>query len=144
MSGNPAPAIDEALAGRAARYHTVVDSTYLYVNSMDSDQSNRNFPCTACGACCRNLRHTPLYASLDRGDGTCLHFDTGTNLCRIYESRPKICRVAEMFEAFEDRLTWEEYVDLNLQSCHELHAQTRALELATRPIERSDTCSSSI
>lgn len=82
----------------------------------------RIFPCTACGACCRNLSRSPLYASLDRGDGTCRHFDDSTNLCSIYDTRPAICRVDEMFEAFEDRLTWEEYVDLNLQSCRELRA----------------------
>ena len=84
---------------------------------------NRIFPCTACGACCRNLSRSPLYASLDRGDGICRHFDISANLCRIYEIRPKICRVTEMFEAFEDRLTWEEYVDLNLQSCRALRRQ---------------------
>ena len=39
--------------------------------------------------------------------------------------------MTEMFEAFEDRLTWEEYVDLNLQSCHELRARTRAPELGS-------------
>ena len=87
-------------------------------------RGHRIFPCSACGACCRNLSHSPLYAGLDRGDGICRHFDTGANLCRIYEIRPKICRVTEMFEAFEDHLTWEEYVDLNLQSCHELRART--------------------
>ena len=91
-------------------------------------RGRRIFPCTACGACCRSLSHAPIYAGLDRGDGICRHFDTGTNLCRIYEIRPKICRVTEMFEAFEDRLTWEEYVDLNLQSCRELRARTRTPE----------------
>ncbi len=101
----------------------------MYVSPpKDAGPSNRIFPCTACGACCRNLSHSPLYASLDRGDGICRHFDTGTNLCRIYEIRPKICRVTEMFEAFEDRLTWEEYVDLNWQSCRELRARTHTSE----------------
>ena len=108
--------------------------------SSGTETSARLFPCTACGACCRNLSHSPLYASLDRGDGICRHFDTRTNLCRIYETRPKICRVTEMFEAFEDRLTWEEYVDLNLQSCRELHTRTYTAD--TVPTGRSDTCSS--
>ena len=91
-------------------------------------RGHRIFPCTACGACCRSLSDAPLYAGLDRGDGICRHLDIGANLCRIYEVRPKICRVTEMFEAFEDRLTWEEYVDLNLQSCRELRARTRTPE----------------
>ena len=99
-------------------------------------RGSRTFPCTACGACCRNLNHSPLYADLDRGDGICRHLDIRTNLCRIYETRPKICRVAEMFEAFNDRLTWQEYVDLNLQSCHELHSITYTPE----PAGRSNAC----
>ena len=94
-------------------------------------RGNRIFPCIACGACCRNLIHSPLYATLDRGDGICHHFDIGANLCRIYETRPKICRMTEMFEAFEDRLTWEEYVDLNLQSCHELRSRAHTPEPGT-------------
>ena len=99
-------------------------------------RGNRTFPCFACGACCRNLNHSPLYADLDRGDGICHHLDIRTNLCRIYEARPKICRVTEMFEAFNDHLTWEEYVDLNLQSCHELHSITYTPE----PAGRSNAC----
>ena len=94
-------------------------------------RGSRIFPCIACGACCRNLIHSPLYADLDRGDGICRHFDISTNLCRIYETRPKICRVSEMFEAFEDRLTWEEYVDLNLQSCHDLRSRAHTPEPGT-------------
>ena len=95
----------------------------MYPSSSEGTApSNRIFPCTACGACCRNLSYSPLYANLNRGDGICRHFDASTNLCRIYETRPKICRVTDMFEIFEDRLTWEEYVDLNLQSCRELRA----------------------
>ena len=94
-------------------------------------RGSRIFPCIACGACCRNLIHSPLYTDLDRGDGICRHFDVSTNLCRIYEIRPRICRVSEMFEAFEDRLAWEEYVDLNLQSCHELRSRAHTPEPGT-------------
>ena len=102
---------------------TATVTSPLPSNSKGASQ-RRIFPCTACGACCRNVSHSPLYAGLDRGDGTCRHLDVGTNLCRIYEARPIICRVTEMYEAFEDRLTWEEFVDLNLKSCRELRART--------------------
>ena len=82
------------------------------------------FPCTRCGACCRNLGKSSLFSQLDRGDGVCRHLDVNTNLCQIYETRPKICRVSDMFGAFEDRLTWGEYVALNQQACRELQARS--------------------
>ncbi len=33
-----------------------------------------------------------------------------------------------MFEAFEDRLTWPEYVAINLQACRDLRVQTNTPE----------------
>ena len=48
------------------------------------------FYCDRCGACCRNLRKSKLYAELDRGDGTCRYL--AGNLCSIYENRPLLCR----------------------------------------------------
>ena len=88
----------------------------------------RVFPCTRCGVCCRNLGKSPLLSQLDRGDGVCRHLDVDTNLCRIYETRPKICRVTDMYRAFEDRLTWGEYVALNQQACRELQARSHPTE----------------
>ena len=88
-----------------------------------SPKEYRVFPCTRCGACCRNLDKSPLLAGLDRGDGVCRHLDTDSNLCQIYETRPKICRVSEMFSAFEEQLTWPEYVALNQQACADLRAR---------------------
>ena len=102
--------------------------------------AERTFPCTACGACCRNLGGAPLYARLDRGDGVRRHLDAGTDLCRIYETRPKICRVADMYEALADRLAWPEYVALNRRACRDLQARER--RAATD--RRRDACSSSI
>ena len=84
----------------------------------------RIFPCTRCGACCRNLGTSSLFSELDRGDGICRNLDLNTNLCRIYETRPKICRVSDMFSAVQDQLTWTEYVTLNQQACRELQART--------------------
>ena len=86
------------------------------------------FPCTRCGACCRNVGVSPLLSHLDRGDGICRHLDVDTNLCRIYETRPKICRVSDMYGAFKDRLTWGEYVALNQQACLALQARSYPTE----------------
>ena len=91
---------------------------------MPTVAESRVFPCNHCGACCRNLGNSPLYAQLDRGDGICCHLNTSNNLCGIYETRPEICRVADMFSAFEGHLTWPEYVDLNQRCCDALRMQT--------------------
>ena len=125
-----APPAEDIFGGEDNAHNTagLIDHLPSYGGSAALRCGNRIFPCIACGACCRNLGHAPLYASLDRGDGICCHFDISTNLCRIYESRPKICRVTDMFKAFEGRFSWDEYVDLNLQSCHELRARTQTPE----------------
>ncbi len=81
------------------------------------------FPCTACGACCRSLGGSALYADFDRGDGVCRHLDDESNLCRIYDDRPSICRVSDMYKHFSAHLTWPEYVALNLQACSELRTR---------------------
>ena len=111
----------------------------MTISGVADSASRLAFPCTACGACCRNLRGAPLYSALDRGDGVCRHLGADDNLCRIYETRPEICRVAAMYKAFEDRLTWPEYVDLNLRACRDLQARARPATSAG-----SDICSSSI
>ena len=77
------------------------------------------FICDMCGECCRNLDKSPLYESLDRGDGVCefLH----ENKCMIYDSRPLLCRVDECYEKlFKDVLSKEEYYKLNYESCERL------------------------
>ena len=83
---------------------------------------SRLFPCTRCGACCRNLGKSSLFSQLDRGDGVCRHLDVNANLCLIYETRPKICRVSDMYAAFQDQLSWTAYVALNQQACRELQS----------------------
>ncbi len=74
------------------------------------------FPCDKCGACCRNLRRSALYAGLDRGDGVCRYL--AGNLCSIYDQRPLLCRVEESYRAFfADALDWETYCRLNREAC---------------------------
>ena len=116
----------------------------LMANSLSRESEVRVFPCTRCGACCRNLVKSPLLAQLDRGDGVCRHLDANTNLCRIYETRPKICRVSDMFSAFQDRLSWAEYVALNQQACGELQARPRRAAPTTPEPEEDPKCSCNI
>jgi Fe-S-cluster containining protein len=82
------------------------------------------FPCNHCGACCKSVELSPQTAGLDRGDGTCRHYDDEERHCRIYAQRPDVCNVEKTYEAqFQHRLTWAVYVDLNVRSCIELNAR---------------------
>jgi len=74
------------------------------------------FPCDKCGACCRSLHRSALYADLDRGDGICRYL-TG-NLCSIYPQRPLLCRVEDSYHTFfSNALDWETYRRLNQEAC---------------------------
>lgn len=77
------------------------------------------FDCDKCGECCRNLDKSPIYAQLDRGDGTCRYL-VG-NLCSIYENRPILCRIDESYDLFfKDTLSQDEFYKLNQSFCIKL------------------------
>ena len=79
------------------------------------------FPCTQCGACCRQVHLSPETAFLDRGDNVCQYFDEVTNLCDIYEYRPMVCRVEEYYQKYlSNQFEWQEFIDINLKICKEL------------------------
>ena len=77
------------------------------------------FECNKCGLCCRNLKRSDIYKELDRGDGICKYLDG--NLCSVYDDRPLLCRVDESYDLlFLDKLSKEEYYELNYKACKEL------------------------
>lgn len=77
------------------------------------------FTCDKCGACCRNIDVSPIYAGLDSGNGICKYL-VG-NLCSIYEKRPLLCRVDESYDIyFKNTMTRIEYERLNYESCIKL------------------------
>lgn len=77
------------------------------------------FRCEQCGACCRNLNKSPIYAELDTGGGVCKYLRG--NLCSIYDSRPLLCRIDACYEVFfKTRYSLEEYYQLNYQICRNL------------------------
>ncbi|UVW30693.1 YkgJ family cysteine cluster protein [Massilia sp. H6] len=82
------------------------------------------FPCNNCGACCRSVELMPQTAGLNRGDGTCRHYNDTQGRCGIYAQRPDVCNVEKTFdELFQSRMTWPIYVALNLQACTTLSAR---------------------
>lgn len=90
----------------------------------------RTFPCTGCGACCRHVGLAEETRFLDRGDGTCRHFDEAGRSCAIYAERPLVCRVDRYYDAHYVHLVgWDEFIELNLMEC----ARLAAMDEATSP-----------
>ncbi|WP_439259257.1 YkgJ family cysteine cluster protein [Lonepinella sp. BR2930] len=76
------------------------------------------FPCNACGKCCQRVYLSEETAYLDRGDGTCQHFDDHSHLCTIYDKRPLVCRVEEYYKQNLSHIyQWDEFVKMNLKVC---------------------------
>jgi len=81
------------------------------------------FPCTRCGACCRNVHLAQETQTLDRGDGSCLHYDDESKLCRIYANRPAVCRIDEHYLGhYQSTMSWAGFIEINLQACEKLKA----------------------
>lgn len=86
------------------------------------------FPCTKCGLCCKNLDKSSVYSSLDRGDGTCVNFNSVSHLCNIYEDRPLICRVDAYYEQnLSAVMSRDEYVAANIISCKAMQAAEKLI-----------------
>lgn len=84
------------------------------------------FPCNKCGLCCQHVHLAIETQYLDRGDGTCRHYDQATKGCSIYSERPDICRIDRSYSLhFADKITWVEFVNMNLQVCEILQSQNK-------------------
>lgn len=84
------------------------------------------FICTKCGLCCKNLDKSAAYAHLNRGDGTCVNFDSTTSECSIYTSRPLICRVDDFYEQkLSAQMSKEEYIAANLKACTDIQTSNK-------------------
>jgi hypothetical protein len=76
------------------------------------------FPCSKCGACCRKIGE--IYPELEGPDGSCIYLSSD-NLCTIYPNRPLLCNVDKFYEeCLKDRMSKEEYYELNLKGCKNL------------------------
>lgn len=80
-----------------------------------------NFPCTACGACCRSINGISFLEKYNR-QGTCIKLVN--NRCSIYNERPLLCRIDEAYEeVFSEFMTLEEYYEENAKACNVLQEQ---------------------
>lgn len=88
------------------------------------------FPCNACGECCRHVGGEPR---LDRGDGTCRHFDEQSRLCGIYATRPLYCSVDRSYAAwFEGKVAPTVFYLVQAASCVALSAANADVLTRTR------------
>lgn len=84
-----------------------------------------DFPCTSCGACCRQI---PLDSPMNLGDGVCRHLDTVTQRCAIYAQRPLICRVDDLYrERLAGSVTPRVYYLLQAHACAALDPRNASL-----------------
>jgi Fe-S-cluster containining protein len=94
----------------------------LGVDLIESDLPK--FDCNGCGACCRHLLLTPETEHMNRGDGTCLHYDDDSKRCKIYNERPDICRVDRQYIAnYQHDYSWIEFCYINAKACEMLVAR---------------------
>ncbi|QNA89302.1 YkgJ family cysteine cluster protein [Massilia sp. Dwa41.01b] len=85
---------------------------------MTGEQVREPFPCNGRGKCCRRVDGSTETAWLDRGDGTCRHFDEPGKRCTIYAQRPLVCRVEAYYEQhLSGQVSWPEFVRINLAIC---------------------------
>lgn len=84
---------------------------------LDIKHKKRAFPCNQCGWCCQNLQNHTLYKSLDDGNGVCIYFDKTNSSCTVYHNRPLICNIQAMYEAVFSSMDYEDYINLNIQTC---------------------------
>ncbi|MEL0578325.1 YkgJ family cysteine cluster protein [Pectobacterium punjabense] len=89
---------------------------------INANENLPSFPCTQCGLCCQRVSLAQETRDLDRGDGTCKHYDSASKGCSIYDERPDICRVDLQYQLNYARFySWEEFVALNLAVCRKLN-----------------------
>ncbi|WP_454565848.1 YkgJ family cysteine cluster protein [Pseudomonas sp. AIG] len=89
--------------------------------------SSLAFPCTQCGLCCQKVGMAEQTRALDRGDGTCRHYNATNKGCGIYNERPDICRVDRQYQLhYRQAYSWDRFVALNVEVCEALQVQAIA------------------
>ncbi len=73
--------------------------------------------CSKCnGKCCRHV-----VSMLDRGDGTCKHFNEDTHRCEVYDSRPLICDVDKFYDKFmRGVMSREKWYQMQYEACKKI------------------------
>lgn len=102
----------------------------MVVNLEMQMQMDKPFPCTQCGACCRDISAAPELKDFALADGRCRHLEADNKTCAIYEDRPLLCRVDDLGRALRLGSTWR---GLMLISCQALHEKFYGTQQETFP-----------
>jgi Fe-S-cluster containining protein len=124
-SSSPLRPQETAEPGDLIRNH-ITCKTEIFLLLLKHDTFNYNiltFPCTQCGLCCQHVDRSVETSWLDRGDGSCRHFDAINNACKVYDIRPLICRVDEMYPRFSNSMTRTAYYEANSEVCNALQVE---------------------
>lgn len=79
------------------------------------------FPCTKCGACCKNIAGVEELETYDLGNGVCKYLDLKNNECKIYATRPNICKIDYMYEKhYAKYYSKKQFYILNIEACKSL------------------------
>jgi Fe-S-cluster containining protein len=93
---------------------------------MKSD-GTKEFECSMCGLCCRNIGGIEQLINFNDGKGVCIHL-TKDNLCDIYPIRPVWCNVEELYvKMFADKISYAEWIRVNCEVCEKLMFQHKAI-----------------
>lgn len=77
------------------------------------------FPCSKCGACCRNISNIPQLKEFDNGKGVCKFLNILLGTCEIYETRPDVCRIDKMYKKyFKHIYSKREFYVVNMKACN--------------------------
>ena len=84
-------------------------------------ETELNFPCVICGLCCQHVDRSEIYEDLDRGDGTCRHYDDKTRHCKEYNNRPVRCNIDKYYDIYVDgKISRAEFYSINVEACRNL------------------------
>lgn len=90
------------------------------------------FPCIACGQCCRKISLVSQLSQFVNEFGICRYLDEKTNRCRIYARRPIICNVQVMYETyFKEKMSEKEFIRQNLLVCYKLNKEAKIADNVT-------------
>lgn len=91
---------------------------YIYMDTIP------DFPCTACGACCRSIhlieeKYKDQFEVKEDGK-TCVHLGND-NKCTIYNDRPEICKIkGNYMKMFLEIMPLEDYYKATAESCKQM------------------------
>lgn len=88
-----------------------------------------DFPCDACGLCCRHVDRSDITKGLSRGDGVCVHLADDMSTCKIYDARPDCCRIDHSYPVWSDVMSFFEYHQANASVCNALRYEHGLIDL---------------